>query len=298
MFLVNFFKNFKPINKSIPNEDLTAKSSQKTENIINTSISNQDNTDQLKKRFLIEEEPKKVDEKLTEINLNEIRHDEEEKKSLCKKNFHKKLNPLHPKSKLPSIKKRTNSVLQNVSEINTSNNSPVGISDFKDLSSIKYEHNKENKNLVKIKEKKKRKKNKEKEKNIGKRNKSDSAVKVKESSLNKIGVAKCNQKNNTLISIEEEKFLKNSNIFDNIDKILAKSTAYIKKNRESYEKDLIRLYAQNAKLDSNIYFKKIIDNSQNNVRKNYFATKNVPMKKSEAKRLDKSVEHSQNRKKK
>lgn len=298
MFLVNFFKNLKPINKSLPNEDFTVKSSQKTESITNISISNSENNDQLRKRFLLEEEPRKLDEKLIEIDLNESL-DQLEKKSLRKTNFHKKLNPLDKKSKLPSIKKRTNSVLHNVSEINASHNSPVGISEFKDLSSIKYEYNKENKNMVKIKEKKKRKKNKIKVKNVEKRDKSDSIIKIKDHSLNKIGVAKCHQKNNnTLISIEEEKNLKNSTIFDNIDKILAKSTAYIKKNRESYEKDLIRLFAQNAKLDNNIYFKKIIDDSENNGRKNYFAMKNISVKKSAAKRLDKSVEHSQNRKKK
>lgn len=68
--------------------------------------------------------------------------------------------------------------------------------------------------------------------------------------------------------------IKESTVFDKIDKILAKSTAYQKKNRENYEKDLIKILNKNMKKSTSLppkkkvsYLRKIFGGEQSKPHK-------------------------------
>ena len=104
-------------------------------------------------------------------------------------------------------------------------------------------------------------------------------------------------KNNVKSYENHVEISKDNSIFDKIDKILAKSTAYNAKNKKNYEKDLITIYSKNKVIhtikgkDEKIikkpmYFQKIFGNKN---RKNKVKTRVI-----EEKKRNKSSIHANN----
>ena len=105
-------------------------------------------------------------------------------------------------------------------------------------------------------------------------------VKFKEKEpTRKPSISKKNVGNTSLVAKDNstlgpKKVIKESTVFDKIDKILAKSTAYQKKNKENYEKDLIKILNKNMKKSTSLppkkkvsYLKKIFGGEQSKPHK-------------------------------